>query len=84
LFIAWGRTFIYAAGGEALAESSRLSRFIAVRSHWLVFHGRRADYPCERLPTNILAGMMNFSLKTAIELPENVRKYIGAKDLFGR
>jgi LemA protein len=37
---------------------------------------------CEQFPTNILAGMMNYSLKTYIEIPEEERKNINARELF--
>jgi LemA protein len=38
---------------------------------------------CEQFPTNVMAGLMNFQLKTYIEIPEEERKNISAKDLFG-
>jgi LemA protein len=37
---------------------------------------------CEQFPTNIMAGMMNYALKTYIEIPEEERKNISARDLF--
>lgn len=37
---------------------------------------------CEQFPTNIMAGMMNYQLKTYLETPEEERKNISAKDLF--
>jgi LemA protein len=37
---------------------------------------------CEQFPTNILAGMLNYSLKTYIEIPEEERKNISARELF--
>lgn len=37
---------------------------------------------CEQFPTNIMAGMMNYPLKTYIEIPEEERKNISARDLF--
>jgi LemA protein len=37
---------------------------------------------CEQFPTNVLAGMMNYSLKTYIEIPEEERKNINARELF--
>lgn len=37
---------------------------------------------CEQFPTNILAGMMNYSLMTYIETPEEERKNISARELF--
>jgi len=36
---------------------------------------------CEQLPANILAGMMNFSLKTPIEIVEEEKKNLSARDL---
>lgn len=39
---------------------------------------------CEQFPSNFFAGMLNFSLKTYIEIPEEERKNISARDLFGR
>ncbi|MGZ8195911.1 MAG: LemA family protein, partial [Methylosarcina sp.] len=38
---------------------------------------------CEQFPTYVMAGLMNFQLKTYIEIPEEERKNISAKDLFG-
>jgi LemA protein len=37
---------------------------------------------CEQFPTNILAGMMRYSPKTYIEIPEEERKNISARELF--
>jgi len=36
----------------------------------------------QQFPTNIFAGMMNFQPKTVLEIPEEERKNISAKDLF--
>jgi LemA protein len=37
---------------------------------------------CEQFPTAILAGMMNYSLKTYIEIPDEERKNVSARELF--
>ncbi|MBL1263987.1 LemA family protein [Methylomicrobium sp. RS1] len=37
---------------------------------------------CEQFPTNLLAGMMNYSLKAYIEIPEEERTNISARELF--
>lgn len=37
---------------------------------------------CEQFPSNLLAAMMNFKLKAYIEIPEEERRNVNAKDLF--
>ncbi|MGR8941104.1 MAG: LemA family protein [Gammaproteobacteria bacterium] len=37
---------------------------------------------CEQFPTNLLAGMLNYQLKSYLEIPEQERKNISARDLF--
>ena len=39
---------------------------------------------CEQFPTNLLAGMMHYQVKTYIEIPEQERQNINARDLFNR
>jgi len=36
----------------------------------------------EQFPTNVMAGMMKYQMKTYFEIPEEERKNISAKDLF--
>lgn len=39
---------------------------------------------CEQFPTNLMAGMMNYQLKIYIEIPEEEKKNVNAKELFDR
>ncbi len=39
---------------------------------------------CEQFPTNLLAGLMHYQVKTYIEIPEQERQNINARNLFNR